>query len=96
MLRLVPSWGQICGDTKGCIPVYLELFVRDSQILMGRRSIHVSIFVGVIFLVLANGISDRLISLESDNRSRRIFDSCARDINLDFDANESNGLSAAT
>ena len=54
---------------------------------MGRRSIHVSKFVGVIFLVLANGISDRLISLESDKRSRRFFDSYARDANLSFNAN---------
>ena len=63
---------------------------------MDRRSIHVCKFVGMIFLVLENGISDRLLSLESDKRSRRIFDSYARDINLSFDANRSNGLSAAT
>ena len=63
---------------------------------MDRRSTHVCKFVGVIFLVLVNGISDQLFSLESDKLSRRIFDSYARDINLSFDANESNGLSGAT
>ena len=63
---------------------------------MDRRSVHVCKFVGVTFLILANGIFDRLISLESDKRSRGIFDSYARDINLSFDANGSNGLSAAT
>ena len=62
---------------------------------MDRRSIHVCKFVGVIFLVLANGISNRIISLESDKRPRRIFDCYAGDINLSFDANGLNGLSAA-
>ena len=51
-------------------------------------SIHVSKFVGVIFFVLANGISDRLISLELDQRPRRIFDSCARGVNLSLNATD--------
>ena len=40
---------------------------------IGWRSTHVSNFAGVIFLVLANGTPDQLISLESDKRSRRIL-----------------------
>ena len=55
---------------------------------MGRRSIHVSTFASVIFFVLANGISDRVISFESDKRPRRIFDSYARDVNLCFEATD--------
>ena len=35
LLRLVPSRGQICGDTEGYISVYLGLFVRDSRIRVG-------------------------------------------------------------
>ena len=49
---------------------------------------HVSKLFGVIFFVLANRIFDRLISLESNKRPRRIFDSLARDINLSFDATD--------
>ena len=51
-------------------------------------SIHVYKFIGVTFFVLANGISDRVISFESDKRPRRIFDSYARDVNLCFEATD--------
>ena len=32
---LVPSRGHICDDTKGYIPTYLRLFVRESRIRVG-------------------------------------------------------------